>query len=279
MSKDHSNSIFFTVARVKPTKQSNLCSSVNINNVSDAINATEETKNKLCKTCAKCTVIAKIHDRHEVSRARQQQNSTDVYEFDAQTDDSSRVTPFHSQSKRRKARAQGSSVDTNSEEEQNKVYLEMFPEHVVEVTLSRNEILKACLMPRSQAPAQEYSLEENEDDFNQLLQQLSTAPKTKPAQKKKKKPTPRRAASPKPSTSRGSASERLAARRSKFQSPLIQITQEERKKSMKPPTTSQMVEAPTFHLTEEEFNVSIDLIFLYKICIMVFCSLDAKFLK
>ncbi|XP_026331932.1 protein Jumonji isoform X3 [Hyposmocoma kahamanoa] len=211
-------------ARVKPTMQSNLCSSVNINNVSDAINATEETKNKLCKTCAKCTVIAKIHDRHEVSRARQQQNSTDVYEFDAQTDDSSRVTPFHSQSKRRKARAQGSSVDTNSEEEQNK------------------------------APAQEHSLEENEDDFNQLLQQLSTAPKTKPAQKKKKKPTPRRAASPKPSTSRGSASERLAARRSKFQSPLIQITQEEKKKSMKQPTTSQMVEAPTFHLTEEEFN-------------------------
>lgn len=217
----HSNSIFFTARRLIKKRQSNLCSSVKIKNVSDVINATEETKIKLCKSCVKCTVIKQIYDTLKQQQQQlqlqqqqlQQQNSADVYEFDAQTDE--RVAPF-SQCKRRNKNEQG-------------------------------------------------RLDGNEELFNKLLHQLSTAPSIISAQKKKKnKPKRLRAKSLMPSTSRGSAPktafERLTARRSNYMSPLTQMTQEEKRKSAKPPTSSNMVEAPTFYLTEDELNVSIDII-------------------
>lgn len=212
----------FTARRLVKKQQSNLCSSVNIKNVSDVINAANETKRKLCNSCVKCTVIKQIYDTLQRQQQEQQQeqiqqqiqqNSADVYEFDAQTDE--RVAPF-SQCKRRNKNEQG-------------------------------------------------RLDGNEELFNKLLQQLSTAPNIISAQRhKKKKPKRLSAKSPMPSTSRGSApktaSERLAALRSNYISPLIQMTQEEKRKSVKPPTSSHMVEAPTFYLTEAELNVSIDLI-------------------
>lgn len=240
----------------------------------------------------------------DLLRELPKKKSTDVYEFDAQTDDSSRVSaPFYSKSKQDKTRAQGSKASEN----ENKVYLKGFPEHVVEVTLSRDEILKACLTPLSQAPVQHSSIKRKEPPVNKVnntpittcgqkkrsLQRIASLimPSTwkrsaspKPSTSKgpacPKPSTSKRPASPKPSTSKRSGSPKPSSSKrspspkpvkskksapmttsqrlkTNYRNPLLQMSEDQQKNNAKLSIdTAQVVEAPTFHLTKEEFNVS-----------------------
>lgn len=244
-----------------------------LNNVSDIFNFTKKTKKTQCTSCSMRSVNDIFYLLQDLLRELPSKNrSTDVYEFDAQTDGSSRVSaPFHSKSKQGKTRAQGSKVVNRTSEDENKVYLlKAFPEHVVEVTLSRDDILKACLTPLSQAPVQRTPVKRKVEPS---VNKSKNTPKTTPGRKKKKEPLQTRASSPKPSTSKRSASpkpvksrkstpmtasQRLAAQRLKknYTDPLLPLEEEERKKNKQSNNTARVVEAPTFYLTEEEFDVS-----------------------
>lgn len=228
-----------------------------------AINAIfKSTQSSTGKSCKDCKPFRSISEMAEVLRTLsppKPQNSRDVYEFDAQTDDSARPTPFHSQRNRRKSTAQDASGDDNSARNKNKVFLGMFPEHAVEVTVTSDDILKASLTPRSQTPVQDRSLQGNEDLFNNLLQSLSRRPASspKPTPPKKRNPSGRKRTVPSKLVTSLLPSATAAAKRSKYKNPLMQRLEEKKSTTA---STEQIVEAPTFQLTEAEFTVSIDLI-------------------
>lgn len=231
------------------------CSSVMMKTMSDVVNASEEMK--LCKACEKCAVINKVHQLRAMLQPHHLESTSDVYDFDAQTDDWLITPPFYQHRRRRR-----------SDNVEKDIYLDLFDEHVVAVRLNNNDVSNARYLMRSQAH-KEFVLEGNEDLLNKLLEALKPRlnRKSKSANKKRKQNVKRKRSvvSFKPSTSNREqnsikAPEKNEQKRLKYMNPIADLQKMSVDTMLEESNNIPTVEAPTFHLTKEEFNVSFKLI-------------------